>query len=90
MTRLEVIRVRSATPCSVAMLKALEPILAEARGQVGVVGCRVYVHCQIQGDLAVHVVWKGDGPDSGVVGRLLTECLQRVGLVDHAIWKQVL
>jgi len=90
MTRLEVIRVRSATPGSVEMLKALEPILDEVRRQAGNAECCVYVHDQIQGDLAVHILWQGEASDAPVVGRVITECLQGFGLVDHATWKQVL
>lgn len=70
------------------ILEALEPILDDAKREAGVVGCRVYVHDQIQGDLAVHVLWQGERSDPAVVGRVITECLQSFGLLDHATWKQ--
>ncbi len=69
----------------------LEALLAGVRTEANPPKITVYVHRQIPGDLAVHLLWRSEDEQEApsLVGRLVADRLRRFGLVDHAAWDEV-
>ena len=84
---IELIRSRSSEAALRAVMPALEAQIREIEASNPSAETFFLKHALYDGDLAVVVVWRNEAEPRKTRERLMvTEQLQRLGSVDHAVW----
>jgi len=88
---IEMIRMRSSSVWPEQDWRSLATQVREiAAGTTGMRDVMVFKHALFDGDLAIVLVWDNDRqPVRTREGLMLAESLQRLGMVDHAVWMAV-
>jgi len=84
---IELIRVRSTAEALEAAMPSLSHLINEIEEAADEAETLFMQHAMYDGDLAVVVVWRNAmKPHKTREGLLLTQRLQMLGSVDHAVW----
>ncbi len=88
---MEEIRVRVAEADRERVLAELSAGKILSTGATGLTDARVYAHARIGTDLCIQLYWRTPAlPATGSpMGQRLAAGLQVVGMVHHAVWRQV-
>jgi len=83
----EMIRVRSSTDGIAILSDGLPRIITTLRKKEEIQDAILLIHALYLGDLAVILIWKGDGqPKKSSDGIFLATHFREYGTVEHAVW----
>lgn len=85
---LELIQVRATEGNARAMANAAKDRFSENDPPPGLVEARFYTHAWSRSDIAIHLLWEGQGPPPGKskIGHRMAESLGFHGVVSHSMW----